>query len=134
MMKYLVTMVVALASVAATADQPCSVLQPSEQSVIALTNAKRSAAGLSILVVDCRLMGQARRQAARMASSGSMYHGSDAVAENIAAGQNSPDIVVVDWMNSPGHRANILRRHHTKIGVAQAIGSNGTVYWVQQFR
>ena len=118
----------------ASASEPCSVLQSSEIAVVELTNQKRAAAGLPVLVIDCRLMGQARRQAARMASSGSMYHGSDAVAENIAAGQNSPDIVVIDWMNSPGHRANILRRHHTKIGVAQAIGSNGTVYWVQQFR
>jgi uncharacterized protein YkwD len=55
------------------------------------------------------------------------------VTENIAMGQASAAEVVADWMRSDGHRANILGSH-SRIGVAMARATDGTVYWCQQFR
>lgn len=52
--------------------------------------------------------------------------------ENIAYGQSSPERVVTAWMNSPGHRANILNGKFTMIGVG-CYESGGTLYWTQIF-
>jgi uncharacterized protein YkwD len=49
--------------------------------------------------------------------------------ENVAAGYGSAGSVVEGWMNSPGHRANILNAAFTQIGVAVAYGADGTPYW-----
>lgn len=54
-------------------------------------------------------------------------------AENIACGHISPEQVVRGWMNSPGHRANILDARLTHIGVAIASSDSGRLYWVQNF-
>ena len=56
------------------------------------------------------------------------------VAENIAMGQTSASEAVSSWMNSSGHRSNMLDGGHTRIGVGVAYSSNGTAYWCQQFR
>ena len=53
--------------------------------------------------------------------------------ENIAMGQTSPSQVMTAWMNSEGHRANILNSSFTKIGVGVAQNANGQYYWTQQF-
>jgi uncharacterized YkwD family protein len=53
--------------------------------------------------------------------------------ENIAMGQASPAQVMNDWMNSQGHRENILKSSYTKIGVGVAQNANGTYYWTQHF-
>jgi uncharacterized protein YkwD len=55
------------------------------------------------------------------------------VAENIAAGQRTPAEVVRGWMDSPGHRANILDRDLTQIGVGRVEGGSYGVYWTQVF-
>ena len=55
------------------------------------------------------------------------------VGENIAFGQENPEEVINDWMNSPGHRANILTAGFTKIGVGIAAKANGRLYWTQLF-
>lgn len=52
--------------------------------------------------------------------------------ENIAYGQRSPEEVMTGWMNSSGHKANILRSGFGRIGVGCAY-VNGTLYWVQMF-
>ena len=52
--------------------------------------------------------------------------------ENIAYGQRSPQEVVKGWMNSPGHRANILNGSFGKIGIG-VYQSNGVIYWSQLF-
>ncbi|MDB5095674.1 MAG: polymerase [Cyanobacteria bacterium RYN_339] len=52
--------------------------------------------------------------------------------ENIAEGQATPESVVSDWMNSPGHRANILNPAYRTIGIGVASSSHGTV-WTQDF-
>ena len=52
--------------------------------------------------------------------------------ENIAYGQTTPQQVVQAWMDSAGHRANILDAGFTHIGVGYAV-VNGTAYWTQLF-
>ena len=54
------------------------------------------------------------------------------IGENIAWGQTSPSSVMNSWMNSPGHKANILNSNYTTIGIG-AIEINGQNYWVQCF-
>ena len=56
-----------------------------------------------------------------------------AAGENIAYGQRTPQEVVTAWMNSPGHRANIMNGSFGKLGVGVYQGSNGTIYWAQLF-
>lgn len=53
--------------------------------------------------------------------------------ENIAWGQKTPEQVMDVWMNSEGHRANILNKNFTSIGVGYETTSSGTPYWVQLF-
>ncbi len=52
--------------------------------------------------------------------------------ENIAMGQRSPSSVMNSWMNSSGHRANILKDSYKEIGVG-CYSAGGTLYWVQMF-
>ncbi|HEY8424283.1 MAG TPA: SafA/ExsA family spore coat assembly protein [Clostridia bacterium] len=56
-----------------------------------------------------------------------------AAAENIAYGQKTAQDVMNAWMNSPGHRANILSNTVTQMGVGVAKASNGTLYFTQLF-
>ncbi|MGR7002617.1 CAP domain-containing protein [Yinghuangia aomiensis] len=53
-------------------------------------------------------------------------------AENIARGQKTPAAVMEAWMNSPGHRANILDCSLTKLGVGVRMGGEGP-WWTQDF-
>ena len=53
--------------------------------------------------------------------------------ENIAWGQKSPEQVMNAWMNSDGHRANILNKNFKNIGVGHYVDANGVNYWVQLF-
>jgi len=50
--------------------------------------------------------------------------------ENIAKGQTTPQAVMTAWMNSSGHRANILNASFTQIGVGYVASGN---YWTQEF-
>jgi len=52
--------------------------------------------------------------------------------ENLAMGQSSPAQAVRDWMNSPGHRANIMRADYHEIGIG-VLRSGGRLYWTQLF-
>lgn len=62
------------------------------------------------------------------------YHVSyRSAGENIAMGYNTPEKVMNGWMNSLGHRANILTAGFTKIGVGIAPDVNGRLYWTQLF-
>lgn len=110
----------------------CNTLTEGEAQIIAETNRARAEAGLPELVIDCRLMGRARRHANRMATEGFFAH-SNGATENIASGQPHAEAAVRTWLNSPGHRANILSGRHSRIGVAGYVGRNGKTYWVQQF-
>jgi uncharacterized protein YkwD len=104
---------------------------------------------LNALEVDSRLNSVAEQHARDMARRGRMSHrGSDFsspfdrmeragyrflnAAENVAAGQTTPEHVMRSWMMSPGHRRNILGKA-SQIGTACAIGSTGTFFWCVTF-
>ncbi|WP_432355698.1 CAP domain-containing protein [Sporosarcina sp. A2] len=118
-----------------------------EQAVLTLTNAERQKAGLNPLQMDEKLMNTARAKSADMASKNYFSHTSPtygspfdqmkangityrAAAENIAMGQRSAEEVVKGWMESPGHRQNILTPGFTHIGIGYDARGN---YWTQQF-
>ena len=63
----------------------------------------------------------------------SLQHTSAAVGENIGLGQRSAEEIVTAWMNSSGHRANILNGSYHKIGAAAYTAPNGSIYWCEQF-
>ena len=115
------------------AGRPVIETSSPEMSVISQANAQRARHGLPPLSVDSQLMSSASRHAQWMASNRNLSHGRG-VAENIAMGQTSASEAMRSWMNSSGHRANILGSGYTRIGVAVAYSSNGTPYWCQQFR
>lgn len=60
------------------------------------------------------------------------YTGSP-VGENIAWGQRSPAEVMTSWLNSAGHRANILDSRYRNIGVGCVIDAGGAYWWTQNF-
>lgn len=118
--------------------------------VVERTNAERARHGLRALTVDQRLAAAAQGHSADMVHRGFFAHESPdgrqvwdravaagyayrKVAENIAAGQRTAEEVVRGWMESPGHRANILDRDLTQIGVGRAEGGSYGVYWTQVF-
>jgi uncharacterized protein YkwD len=118
--------------------------------VVRLTNRERTTRGLRPLGTDARLAQAAHRHSADMSARRFFAHecpsGTQAwdralaagyqyrkVAENIAAGQRSAAEVVEGWMNSPGHRANILDGDLTQIGVGYVTGGEYGTYWTQVF-
>ncbi len=135
----------------ATPDVSQSVqLHRQQTEVVRLTNAARQEAGLSVLTEDSQLTRLAQQKAEDMAANhyfshtsptygtafdmmqaaGISYH---SAGENIAKGQKTAEAVMKGWMNSAGHRANILKDDYTRLGVGYALDQNGTAYWVQIF-
>jgi uncharacterized protein YkwD len=104
-----------------------------ESALVQETNATRARHGRPPLALDTSLLRSARRHAQWMTRNRSLRHTSAAVAENIAMGQSSSSEVIRDWMNSPGHRANILNSNYRRIGVAAYRGADGRIFWCQQF-
>mgnify|MGYP005769924777 CR=1 FL=1 len=115
--------------------------------VVALVNAERAKHGLSALKVDAKVQQAALVRAKETAQSfshtrpnGSSFSTALTEAgvsyrragENIAYGQSTPQQVMNAWMNSSGHRANILNENFTTIGVGYTV-INGTAYWTQLF-
>ena len=97
------------------------------------TNKARIRNGCAPLVLDKNLQRRCRWHAIWMTNRRSMTHGSG-VAENIAMGQRSvTEVVHSTWMNSSGHRANILNPGHRRAGLAAYRTPSGTIYWCQQF-
>jgi uncharacterized protein YkwD len=109
-------------------------LLPIELNMVNYTNTQRAKYGLPKLKVDYDLMKSARKHASWMARNRRLVHTSRPVAENIAMGQPHSLSAVRAWMNSSGHRANILSRGHGRIGVAAYRTVSGTIFWCQQFR
>ncbi|MFI6335537.1 CAP domain-containing protein [Streptomyces sp. NPDC050535] len=118
--------------------------------VVALTNAERAAAGLPPLSADPSLTNAAQAHSDDMVARAFYSHTSPGgaqpwdraaaagstrrtIGENIACGQRSPAEVVLGWMNSPGHRANILKLAFTHIGIGLAGGGKSGTYWTQLF-
>ena len=113
------------------ADVPA--LHAIEARIIERTNGQRVRHGLRPLAVDPILLRSARKHTAWMTHNRSMVHTSQAVGENIAMGQHSSSEVLNAWMNSSGHRANILNPGYRRIGVAAYTTPEGTIFWCQQF-
>jgi uncharacterized protein YkwD len=118
-----------------------------EEQVLALVNQERAAAGCGALVADSGLAGVARAHSADMRDRDFFDHtnpdgldpfdrasaaGQTAYAENIARGQDDAAAVMASWMDSPGHRRNILDCDLTRLGVGVAEGSGGP-WWTQLF-
>jgi uncharacterized protein YkwD len=106
----------------------------------------RSDNGLGPLTPDARLEQAAKQQAAYMARSGKMAHNTGwgrgfasrmdkngvdgAAAENVAPGRMEPEKLFSMWMNSAGHRRNMLDPRFTRFGLASAAaGGSGERYW-----
>jgi uncharacterized protein YkwD len=104
-----------------------------EASVIEKINVQRENHGRGPLEVDFALMQSSRRHCSWMTRSHRLQHTSAPVGENIAMGQHNASEAVRDWMNSSGHRANILNRRYTRVGTAAYVTSVGTIYWCMQF-
>lgn len=130
----------------APAPAPSVEVAGMQDPVVASVNWHRANAGLGGLTVDARLSKAAQGHSLDMANRQTMTHtGSDGLnagqriwlngygawtwAENVAAGQVTPDQVMQAWMNSSGHRRNILNGRMVNIGVGAAQGSNGVIYW-----
>lgn len=118
-----------------------------EQEVIRLVNEIRAENGLHALAYDWELSRVARFKSQDMKDGQYFSHNSPtygtpfqmirnfgisfrSAGENIAKGYASPQAVVNAWMNSSGHRANILSASYTKIGVGYVAGGS---YWTQMF-
>ncbi len=121
-----------------------------EAEVVRLTNIERKKNGLPALTTNWQLSRVARYKSQDMINKNYFAHNSptygspftmmqnfglkfSSAGENIAYGQKTPQEVVTAWMNSPGHRANILSPSYTQIGVGAAKKSDGTLYWTQHF-
>ena len=118
-----------------------------EQEVIRLVNEIRAENGLKALTYDWELSRVARYKSQDMKDNGYFSHTSPvygtpfqmiknfgisyrSAGENIAKGYSTPQAVVNGWMNSSGHRANILNANYTHIGVGYVASGN---YWTQMF-
>jgi len=121
-----------------------------ENEVIRLVNVERTKIGLPALKANWQICRVARFKAEDMINKNYFSHTSptygspfdmmknfginfSAAGENIAQGQQTPAEVMKSWMNSTGHRQNILNTRYTEIGVGIAKSSNGSITWVQQF-
>ncbi|MFD0711629.1 CAP domain-containing protein [Paenibacillus sp. GCM10027626] len=126
-------------------QQPSGNSSQDEQQVLELVNQARTSAGLKALTLNSSLSKVAMAKAQDMINNNYFDHQSptygspfdmmksfgityNAAGENIAKGQTSPREVMNQWMNSEGHRANILNSSFNQIGIAYFNGG-----WVQEF-
>lgn len=126
---------------------PTKVNATTEAKVVELVNAERAKAGLKPLVSNWELARVAKIKAQDMTDKKYFSHTSPtygdpftmiknfgikytAAGENIAQGQKTPQEVMNAWMNSSGHKANIMSSTYNQIGVGYDARSNT---WVQQF-
>lgn len=118
-----------------------------EKEVVALVNVERQKAGLKLLTENWEVSRTARIKSQEMSKTKILSHNSNtygnpfqmltsfgitykSAGENIAYGQKNPQQVMNSWMNSSGHKANILNANYTHIGVGYEPNGN---YWTQQF-
>jgi uncharacterized protein YkwD len=120
-----------------------------EQAIIDLTNAERKKGDAMSLTPNAQLMTAARLHAANMAKQDKLEHVLDEMdvadrvkeagylfvttGENIAWNQATPKEAVKAWMDSPGHKENMMNPDFTEIGVAVMKNKKGQRYWVQVF-
>jgi uncharacterized YkwD family protein/spore coat assembly protein SafA len=119
-----------------------------ESEVVRLVNIERAKHGLAPVKENWELSRVARYKSTDMKTKGYFDHYSPtygspfdmmkkfgfkfySAGENIAMGQRTPQEVMTAWMNSPGHRANILKADFKEIGVG--LARDGSMYWTQMF-
>jgi uncharacterized protein YkwD len=133
----------------ATGGGSSPVQSADENKVVEITNQERADAGCGPVKVNTKLASAARLHSQDQAEHNNMSHtGSDgsspwqrseragydrAIGENVAMGYRTPAAVMDGWMNSEGHRANILNCSAKAIGVGLAYASDGSPYWTQMF-
>ncbi len=127
-----------------------SAVKAIENQVVALVNRERTNRGLRPLAANWQLARVARIKSQDMRDRRYFSHQSPtygspfqmmrsfgisytSAGENIAAGQKTAADVMRGWMNSPGHRQNILNPQFTQIGVGYAKGGSYGTYWTQMF-
>jgi uncharacterized protein YkwD len=123
--------------------QPCP---PEDVSaVIRLVNDVRKQSGLRLLGTDTYLGRFASTRSSAMAAESRLSHRGwesalrkaglvdDMLGENVAYNYATPDAVMRGWMQSPGHRANILRPDFKRIGVGCVVDARGHRWWTQDF-
>jgi uncharacterized protein YkwD len=123
-----------------------------ESEVLSLVNVERAKVSCKPLTLNGKLNAAAQAHTTDMATHNFFSHNSQdgrspfdritaagyaysAAAENIAAGSTTAAAVMNQWMNSPGHKANILNCQYTELGVGYAKGVNAEygTYWTQDF-
>lgn len=131
-------------------QKPSTDFSSYQQQVLDLVNAERAKRGISALTLDSSLSSIATKKSQDMVNKNYFDHTSPTygspfdmmkqfgisyrtAGENIAKGQKTPQEVVAAWMNSEGHRKNILNPNFTNLGVGIAKDSNKTTYWTQMF-
>lgn len=131
------------------AEQANSTVQADQ--VLKLVNQERAKVGLKALTLSPELTNVATVKAKDMRDKGYFDHTSptygspfdmmskfgikySSAGENIAAGQKTPQEVMNSWMNSSGHRANILNKDYEQLGVGYVEGGSYGTYWVQMFK
>ena len=131
-------------------QKPSTDFSSYQQQVLDLVNAERTKRGISALTLDSNLSSVATKKSQDMVNKNYFDHTSPTygspfdmmkqfgisyrtAGENIAKGQKNPQEVVTAWMNSEGHRKNILNPNFTNLGVGIAKDSKGTTYWTQMF-
>lgn len=146
-LQLILTLLVALGPAQAMACRQPEGAARMADATLAAINAERSQRGMAPLAPDPRLSDAALAHACDSAARNRMGHqgsdGSDlgdrvqrhgyryrAIAENVAAGYPDPAAVVQGWMNSSGHRRNILTRNARDMGLGLATARDGTLHWV----
>jgi uncharacterized protein YkwD len=112
--------------------------------VVQLVNSARAGHAPPLTVQSQLTWAAAQRSQAQAANNTMSHDGWDTTirssgypygwwGENVAYGYNSADSVMAAWMNSPGHRANILSLNYRDIGVGCAYSASHVLYWTQDF-
>jgi uncharacterized protein YkwD len=150
MSRTLIVSVLVMSCALSAAGQSTSTLSEDEARILELTNAARKKEGLGPLKIAPLLMEAARAHSKNQAKQEKMAHeldgkkGSDRVkaagykysltGENVAFGKGTTvDEIFEGWMNSKGHRENILKKDYTEIGIGAAKSEKGKWYYTQNF-
>ncbi|MDU1909810.1 CAP domain-containing protein [Fusobacterium sp.] len=121
-----------------------------QNEILKYVNQERKTKKLAPLIMNEKLNKIAIKKAADMAKEEKLSHDSKnfgitfnliknenikykSAAENIAKWHDTPEFVMERWMQSKGHRDNILNKNYNEIGIGKAADKNGKNYWVQIF-
>lgn len=119
--------------------EPLNFIASSQQKLLNEHNKERELRGKNQLQLDTGLCLYAQKHAEKMSAKNSLYHSdiskvrAGIVGENVAYGQDDKKEVMRSWMNSTGHRGNILNSKYKKVGFGMSKNSKGEIYWCAVF-